>query len=402
LKHDAEARKQAGLNVSGLRFHIVSVKPAHRRCAAGPGFALGPPAERYGHNPNKLQYEYALLDQMDARRLTVLLESAAKTTAYDSNPKLWDEVLTGLNLDLRYQLTVAEVLRRGTWRKAKNVRAYIASASVRSARGKKLPDYSEKEFRRVASGNPNDDVGTHTDSGAGFDLENWGGGGVYERTASGAIRYVDSDDDGCYREIPRWLQRGEEHDAVDWETVAAYAVLKPRMACLLARVLITRLDRRLGRPEAMARATSDKEAKAIEAAWKWIDRNADERITPLFKMHAPPRALAAQEIASFPLFASRVSLRLDIEPRWDRKKKQLVLARDGFLPVFSFKAVSKSAAMEFLRDLASDWPDPEIFHYWPMPEKVDTVEMPERLQPGAFAKPWEVLSRMGSKAFRRG
>ena len=62
------------------------------------------------------------MDQTDAPRLTVLFESAAKTTTYDSNPKLWDEVLTGLNLDLRYQLTVAEVLRRGTWRSAKNAR----------------------------------------------------------------------------------------------------------------------------------------------------------------------------------------------------------------------------------------------------------------------------------------
>jgi hypothetical protein len=49
---------------------------------------------------------------------------------------------------------------------------------------------------------PNDDVGTHIDSGAGFDLEDWSGGGVDERTASGAIRYVRSDYDDYYREIP--------------------------------------------------------------------------------------------------------------------------------------------------------------------------------------------------------
>jgi hypothetical protein len=69
-------------------------------------------------------------DQTEAKRLMVLLESAAKTTTYDLNPQLWNEVLTVLNLDICYQVTIAEVLRRGTWRKAANPRAYIASAAV--------------------------------------------------------------------------------------------------------------------------------------------------------------------------------------------------------------------------------------------------------------------------------
>jgi hypothetical protein len=226
-------------------------------------------------------------DPTEAQRLMALLEAAAKTPTYDSNPKLWDELLAILNLDLCYQLTIAEVLRQGRWRKTKNPRAYIASAAVRSAQRKKLPDYFEKEFRRVPSDLPDNDAGTRMDSGAGFDLENWGGGGVYERTASGAMRYVDDSDDYDFeRQIPEWLQRGEEHDSVDWETVAAHAVLKPRMACQLARVLIMRLELRIGRPEAMARASNAEEASAIEATWKWIDRNGDDRIAPLLKPEA--------------------------------------------------------------------------------------------------------------------
>jgi hypothetical protein len=336
-------------------------------------------------------------DQTEAKRLMVLLESAAKTTTYDLNPQLWNEVLTVLNLDICYQVTIAEVLRRGTWRKAANPRAYIASAAVRSARGKRLPDYSEKEFRRVPSDEPDSDVGTRIDSGAGFDLENWGGGGVYERTASGAIRYVDSDDDGDDRHISGWLRRGEEHDSIDWETVAAYAVLKPRTACHLARVLITRFDRRLGRPEAMARAASAEDGSAIEAAWKWIDRNADDRIAPLFKMISPPRTLTADEIASFPLLDPGVSLRLDIEPQWDRRKKQLVLARDGTFHALRVMAPSKRAAMELLRDVAHEWDEPEFFHYWPTQPEAGPVKNPEPAKPGGFAKPWEVLSRVGNK-----
>lgn len=203
-------------------------------------------------------------DEPDTHQLIALLESAVHVSTYDSNPKLWDDVLTDLNLDLCYQLTVAEVLRQGRWRNAKNPRAYITSAAVRSARRKQLPDYSEKEFRRAPSDEPNSDTGTRIDSAAGFDLEEWGGGGVYKRTASGAMRYVEDAGDGDYREIPRWLQRGNEYDTIDWETVAAYAAVKPRMACQLARTLIMRLELRIGRPAAMARGKSNDEAAAKE------------------------------------------------------------------------------------------------------------------------------------------
>jgi hypothetical protein len=336
--------------------------------------------------------EVCFMDQIDAQRLRVLLESAAKTT-YDANKKLWDEVLTVLTLDLCYQPTIAEVLRGKTWRNAANPRAYIASAAVRAARRKELPDYSEKEFRRVSSDEPNGDVGTRIDSGAGFDLEDWGGGGVYQRTASGAIRYVDSYDDVDDRQIPGWLQRGEEHDAVDWETVAVYAVLKPRMACLLARVLIYRLDRRLGRAEAMARAENDDEAAAIEAAWKWIDRNRDDRIAPLFKMAGPPRPLTSEDIASFPLLVPGVSLRLDVELHREGNKRRFVLARDGAFPVYWFKTKSEKAAMDELRKYASEGDeeeDSDIFHFWPIQSAINEVETPKRSKQ-------EILSRVGAR-----
>ena len=339
--------------------------------------------------------------QAEEQRLISLLESAAKTT-YDSDPGLWDEVLTALKLSLVYQPTLAEVLRKGTWRNAANAGAYVATAAVRSARGKKLPDYFEKEFRRVASNDPKGDVGTATDSATGFNLEDWGGGGVYERTATGAMRYVDSYDDDYYREIPQWLQRGDESDAIDWETVAAYAVLKPRMACLLARVLIMRLDLHLGRPEAMSRSANADEAAAIEATWKWIDRNTQDRIAPLFQMAAPPRNLTAAEIASFPVLAPGVSLRVDIRSQWDGK--QLILVRtglipdgDGTVPALSVEADSEAVAMDILRLAASEGEDSDIFHLWTIESATRVAEDSTRPKQGAFPKPWEVLWRVGSK-----
>jgi hypothetical protein len=339
--------------------------------------------------------------QTEPPRLIALLESAAKTT-YDSSPGVWDEVLTALNLNLCYQPTIAGVLRKGTWRSAANPRAYVATAAVRSAQRERLPDYIEKEFRRVASSDPS---ATLVDSATGFNLEDWGGGGVYERTATGGLRYVDADDDDYYRETPEWLQRGDEHDAVDWETVAAYAVLKPRMACHLARVLITRLDLRLGRPEAMSRAANADEASAIEATWKWIDRNVHDRIAPLFKMAAPPRPLTAAEVASFPLLAPGVSLRVDIQPHWDGK--QLLLARtglipdgDGTFPAFYVEADSETAAVDVLRVAAREGEDSEIFHFWPIESGAGTVETSQPSEQKEFAKPWDVLSRLAKKKSR--
>ena len=343
----------------------------------------------------------------EAQRVIALLEAAA-TIAYDLNPTLWNEVLLALNLKLCYQPAVAEVLRNGTWRTAANPKAYIATAAVRSARGKKLVDYSENEFRRVHSNDIGGTVAAAKDSAAGFNLEDWGGGGVYERTATGALRYVDDydDDDDYYRTIPDWLQRGVERDCVDWETVAAYAALKPRMACLLARALIMRLELRIGRPEAMSRASSTKEASMIEAAWKWIDRNVAARITPLFQMASPPRALTATDIASFPVLAPGISLRVDIQPQWDEQR--LILVRTGLLPeeddgtilVHYVEADSEAAAMDLVRLAAIEERGgidsySDLFHYWTV--KGDAERATES-QEGKFAKPWEVLSRVGNRS----
>jgi hypothetical protein len=256
----------------------------------------------------------------------------------------------------------------------------------------------------VASDEPNSDTGRRIDSAAGFDLEEWGGGGIYERTASGAMRYVEADD-GDYREIPGWLQRGEEADAVDWETVAAYAALKPRMACRLARVLVMR-QLGIGRPEAVSRAKTDQEASAIEAAWKWLDRNFDDRIVPLFKMVDPPRSLAAKDIASFPLLAPGVSLRVDLQPHWDGNRLFLVRAGvlpdgDGTFPVCCVEADSEAAAMDMLRLDAADGDedeDSDIFHFWPI--GTGAAEPAKPSKSASFVKPWEALSRAGHKASR--
>ena len=90
------------------------------------------------------------------------------------------------------------------------------------------------------------------------------------------------------RSVPDWLLCDGEIGVVDWERVAKYAALKPHLAAPLAKTLRLRFEKRTGRLAAMRAASSPREACEIEAAWKWIDRNAATRIAPLFRLSAPP------------------------------------------------------------------------------------------------------------------
>jgi len=121
-------------------------------------------------------------------------------------------------------------------------------------------------------------------------LQGVGSNGMPTKTSRGTWHQGSGElaDDYDYRAIPVWLRRDGESDAVDWETVAEYAALKPHLAPSLAKTLRLRLDERVGRPAAMRAASSPREAHEIEAAWKWIDRYTETRIAPLFKLSAPP------------------------------------------------------------------------------------------------------------------
>jgi hypothetical protein len=95
------------------------------------------------------------------------------------------------------------------------------------------------------------------------------------------------------QQIPQWLQKRGEHDAVNWEIVAQYVALKPRMVRALARALRLRFEDRITKRAALEQTANLKEAREIENAWKWIDRCWKTRIAPLFQMEQPPTASAA-------------------------------------------------------------------------------------------------------------
>jgi hypothetical protein len=132
-----------------------------------------------------------------------------------------------------------------------------------------------------------------------------------------------NDEGGCgistdMRRIPGWLS-GSAGRGVHWRRVATHAVQKPRMILAVTAVLVMRFDHGIGLPAAMARAATPDGAKAIAAAWKWIDRNRATRIAPLFKMAEPPDVEASSSESKRPSMAfippSDVLWRLSIQSR---------------------------------------------------------------------------------------
>ena len=65
------------------------------------------------------------------------------------------------------------------------------------------------------------------------------------------------------------------------------------MAEALGMALYLRFQQGLSRDKAIA-IVEPTEARQLEAAWKWIDRNLEERIAPVLRMLSPPKP--AQEI----------------------------------------------------------------------------------------------------------
>ena len=95
------------------------------------------------------------------------------------------------------------------------------------------------------------------------------------------------EDDSTFSAVPSWLRNTDEPDTVNLDLVAKHAVQKPGMAPAIAKVLKI-MQTNCNRRVAIEEAATDKEAAEIDAAWKWVYRNMESRITPLFHMEKPP------------------------------------------------------------------------------------------------------------------
>jgi len=216
-----------------------------------------------------------------------LLNAAYSQPEYDKSKGLWDAILERLNLPLCYQPAIAKVLLENRWRSAANPRAYVATASWTQGVKMQLPnrplaDIERADMSRIPKFAPTKRV--HESASDEGRLENF----IYHSFSETAEESP----------IPDWLQKKHESDAIDWQKVARYAVLKPEMKKSLVRALELRFEMGLSRDKAVATGGCADEKKEIEAAWKWIDRNVEERIAPLFRMDEPPSKLQKQKNAS--------------------------------------------------------------------------------------------------------
>lgn len=220
-----------------------------------------------------------------------------------------------------YAPAAQAVIRQNRWRRLsgkQNLIGYVKTATMREAlkMGLALDRYLPNEPRVLTKERPQPSPTSPALGTVGLvDLPlprsfNWsspeeseasGGSGV-EATDNG-YSYEDHLDhlqrkahpqelqpDDLQRQIPYWLRRADERDAVDWDKVARCAVLKRHMASVVAKVLKLKAEG-VGRPAAVARASTPQKAQEIEAAWKWVDRNWLTRIVPVFQLDHPPDAL---------------------------------------------------------------------------------------------------------------
>jgi hypothetical protein len=228
--------------------------------------------------------------------LCALFTSVARVH-YDDNPPDWNRTLKALNLRLCYQPAVAEVLQQDRWQNSKNPRAYVATAAYRRALALELPYHVDQvkevqpdgtvksiRFRTVPSGTPcpkDPGYGEDEDGNKFTEEEGWGACGA----DSG------SGDSECAWEsrIPGWLQprgwmlRQQRHhesdgDRVDWQKVAEIAVQKGYMRRFVAKALRLRFEEFVPLETAVREERKPEAKCAIAAAYKWIDRNKEERV----------------------------------------------------------------------------------------------------------------------------
>jgi hypothetical protein len=257
---------------------------------------------------------------MSPEEAAILFDQLTKTTRQGRDGEWLHLVVEVLSLPGCYVPAAQKILRQGAWRRhtggSQNPIGYVKTATEREGlrmglathrhdrSEPRVPTKDQPQRRQLESRTEElrfdhvDKRRGHVDlavpQGMTFSdyidrLQGASSQGMLTKTRRGTWHQGSAErDDYPRRWIPDWLQRDGESDAVDWETVAKYAAQKVYMVPSLAKVLRLRLQQRIGRPAAMRAASSPREAREIEAAWKWIDRYACTRIAPLFRLSEPP------------------------------------------------------------------------------------------------------------------
>ena len=220
-----------------------------------------------------------------ARKHAMALFRAVQKVEYQDGESQWNAVLEFLNLPLCYQPAIKLALADGRWRRAANPKAYVATVAYRIAINEHL---FERPIDAETLGRDKSEVGPISnvivdrgyEDGRPMSDEDY-----MDRMWSSYGDWGDFD----WGVIPDWLRAfGDRHTLVDWNRVAECAVRKDGMADAVSEVLQLKAIG-IPRDAALRAARNDRHRDRLQAAWRWVDRNWESRIVPLFHQHHPPR-----------------------------------------------------------------------------------------------------------------
>lgn len=232
-----------------------------------------------------------------ATQLASLLDAGCANPHYDGNERIWDPILATLNLAPCYQPAIAVVLKEGRWRDVENKRGYIATAAYRQGLKLQLREFRERDFRRVSGSRIIENEGPkgeYFESGLSkqdeFEiLQHKTKFRASPRSGLAVVQELE-----CKMRIPQWLQKKQQPGTVNWKKLAGHAALKREKTGALSKALEMRFAEGLSRDEAKKSVTSAAEKRQIGAAWKWIDRNLEACILPLFNLKSPPPKISGK------------------------------------------------------------------------------------------------------------
>jgi hypothetical protein len=207
---------------------------------------------------------------------------------YEEDEPGWNSVMELLNLPLCYQPGVAMALKGGRWKRAENPKAYVATVAFRLAIEHDLVD--RPQFRTAykkdgIDGGPFSDHISNRKNEDGTEM-------TYEEQMDRLdLEFGDQFEDLRIEDrVPDWLRMRNGHGwHVDWVRVAQCAVRKGSMLDDVA-IILQMMALGVPRDQVFEMAEDEKERKAMQAAWRWVDRNWDSRIVHLFRRECPPEA----------------------------------------------------------------------------------------------------------------
>lgn len=228
------------------------------------------------------------------------LIKTCKGKRYEDDSERWDALLKLLGLPLLAQPLLGAVIAEGRFAKANNPSAYLAMAARNQAKRANLLKREGDKRGAVAEA----EAGPVSSISWGVKVR----GSALRLKAKCHDEFIELaefhqgeehfEDAGLLNHVPHWLRLPDEdvelldnlgcRMIIDWGKVADHAVATPTMLRAVAFVLLRRFG--LGQTAKRMIETKDPALSPlqIQSAWRWIDRNFETKIKPLFAMKREP------------------------------------------------------------------------------------------------------------------